>query len=178
MLWYPIRVNVLAACLVMVVLSSGYNKWSISNTVADSIEDIIAKVAGNVGIDPALALDLAKAESSLDPTAIGSAGEVGLYQIHPKYLNYITKTVLGRTVSKKEMMDPEMNATIGLGYLKILEAQLGEKATPALLLQTYNQGYGYTKKNNYQISDKMKNHPNEIYRRYLNAGTTPATATK
>lgn len=140
------------------------------------LESTITKLAEEHDIDPKLALDIAKAESSLNPEAIGKAGEVGLYQIHPKYLNYITKTVTGRTYSKKELMDPALNAKVGIGYMSMLKKQLGENYTPALLIQTYNRGYGYTKKNKYKISEEMKKHPNLIYRGYLNARTTATTA--
>lgn len=140
--------------------------------MADNIEQIITRIATQMGIDPNFALDIARAESSLNPKAVGKAGEVGLYQIHPKYLNYISKTVTGKTYNREQMMDPAINAAVGIGYLKFLRQDLSSKlgsVSPGLLIQTYNQGPGYTKKHGYKITDEMKKHPNKIYRRYLNA---------
>lgn len=137
------------------------------NIDTEGIQKTITEMAKVYGIDPKLALDVATAESNLNPKAIGKAGEVGLFQIHPKYLNYITKIVTGKTYSKKDLMDPTLNAKVGVGYLSILKGQLREKYSPALLIQTYNQGYGYTKKHNYQISSDMLKHPNNIYRAYF-----------
>jgi membrane-bound lytic murein transglycosylase MltF len=136
----------------------------------EQILGYINKYSTEYGIDPQLALDLATAESTLNPKAVGGAGERGLYQIHPKFADWISTTVTGKKAAPNDYFNPDINSRIGIGYLKYLKDQLGERYTPALLLQSYNQGLGYTKKNKYAITDEMKKHPNAIYRKYLAQG--------
>lgn len=45
---------------------------------------IIREVSREFGLDPKIALTIAKIESSLNPKAIGPKKEVGLFQLHPK----------------------------------------------------------------------------------------------
>lgn len=54
------------------------------NSHADYTTTIIQE-ATRQGIDPKLALAVAKVESNLNPEARGAIGEIGLFQIHPKY---------------------------------------------------------------------------------------------
>lgn len=51
---------------------------------AQSIEQKILMQAHKEGINPKLALAIAKTESNLNPKARGSKGEIGLFQIMPK----------------------------------------------------------------------------------------------
>ena len=56
-----------------------------------TIQSLINQYAKEAKVDPLLALNIAEAESTLNPKAVGKAGEIGLYQIHPKYLRYIAR---------------------------------------------------------------------------------------
>ena len=50
------------------------------------VTQIAAVIGSEVGVEPALLVAIAKVESGYNPKAIGSShGEVGLFQLHPKY---------------------------------------------------------------------------------------------
>jgi soluble lytic murein transglycosylase-like protein len=61
------------------------------------------------GIDHCFALAHAEIESRFSPDAVGSAGEVGLYQILPS-----TGTVFGRR--RADLFDPHVNTWVALTY--------------------------------------------------------------
>lgn len=50
----------------------------------EDIKLLIKTEASRQGIDPELAVAIAMVESSLNPKALGSKGEIGLFQILPK----------------------------------------------------------------------------------------------
>ncbi len=183
-MWLATKVSVLVVCINLGrMLLLGSDRLNILNTMADNslqdtgygstYRDLITQVATEEGINPQLALDIAHAESNFNPKAVGKAGEVGLFQIHPKYANWIARQVMGVSFSKQDLMDPQINTKVGVKYLALLQNDLAKKGinvTPALLIQTYNQGLGYTQKAKYQITNEMKKHPNKIYRGYLSGG--------
>lgn len=76
---------------------------------ADTIIGLIMALAPVVGVDPSVALAVARVESSLDPQAIGQDGEIGLYQLMPQYVPGYTE---------KQLRDPVVNIYIGLRRLK------------------------------------------------------------
>jgi soluble lytic murein transglycosylase-like protein len=88
----------------------------------------IQQQATALGIPPALALALATKESGLNPAAIGSAGEVGLFQVKP--------STAGAGVN---LYDPNANILAGESYLKSLYNQYGDWSTA---LAAYNEGPG------------------------------------
>lgn len=47
--------------------------------------EVIEQAAIEQGLDPKLALAIAKTESSLNPNAVGNLGEIGLFQLRPEY---------------------------------------------------------------------------------------------
>jgi hypothetical protein len=51
---------------------------------ADIAFDIAAE-ATKQGIDPKIAIAVATVESGLNPKAVGKAGEVGVFQLHPSF---------------------------------------------------------------------------------------------
>ena len=51
----------------------------------DSIVKIIERKAVKYGIDPKLAVAIAMTESNLNPNAVGSLGEIGLFQLRPEF---------------------------------------------------------------------------------------------
>lgn len=52
---------------------------------ADTVQSTITQTAIENGIDPNLALAVAEVESGLNPKAKGKAGEIGLFQLHPRF---------------------------------------------------------------------------------------------
>ncbi len=56
---------------------------SIAN--ASGIESTIRSIARQEGVDPNLAVAIARVESGLNPKKIGRIGEVGLFQLRPEF---------------------------------------------------------------------------------------------
>jgi len=96
-----------------------------------SIITQIEATAGRHGVDPALALAVAQAESSFNPAARGSAGEIGLYQLMPA------------TAGDMGVNDPwniPQNIEGGIRYLRFLLDRYGGDENRALA--AYNGGLG------------------------------------
>jgi soluble lytic murein transglycosylase-like protein len=92
-------------------------------TVAESI----VSAAQAHGVDPRLALEVAIQESGLDQGAVGSHGEIGVFQLLPE-------TAAGLGVDPN---DPQQNISGGVRYLG---EQLGRFGDPAAALAAYNWG--------------------------------------
>lgn len=80
--------------------------------MAESIEALIRRVAQEEGVDPALALAMARQESSLNPNAHNPNGEDswGLFQLN-------RKGGMGFGYKPEQLVDPEFNARIALKSL-------------------------------------------------------------
>lgn len=65
------------------------------------------------GVDPKLAVSIAYVESKFDVNAVGSRGEIGLFQLRPEFHNVYKTNVTGQIIA-------------GVNYLKRLE----KKCTP------------------------------------------------
>ena len=95
-----------------------------------AITDDIAAEAQRQGVDPALAIEVANAESGLDPNVSDSpAGAIGLFQLLPA-----TAAQLG--VNPR---DPAQNIGGGIRYLGMM---LGQFGSVAAALAAYNWGPG------------------------------------
>jgi soluble lytic murein transglycosylase-like protein len=95
---------------------------------------VIQSTAQRYGVDPDLALAVAKTESSLNPNAISSAGAVGLFQLMPA-----TASDLG-----VDPFDPVQNIEGGIKYLsQLLDRFDGDTS---LALAAYNAGPGNVNK--------------------------------
>lgn len=75
---------------------------------ADVVVDIIREEALAQGLDPNVALAVARVESSLNPKALGALGEVGLFQIRPEFITGYPKIAL---------FDAKINSKLGIQQL-------------------------------------------------------------
>jgi soluble lytic murein transglycosylase-like protein len=96
-----------------------------------SIADQIVMTAQAQGVDPSLALEVAQAESGMNPGVPDSrAGAIGIFQLEPA-----TASMLG-----VDPRDPAQNISGGITYLRQLLTQYGD---PALALAAYDWGPGH-----------------------------------
>jgi hypothetical protein len=96
----------------------------------DGFPGVLVAVSREVGLDHCLALAQAEVESRFWPDAVGSAGEIGLYQVLPS-----TATLWGWRGA--ELFDPHVNTRVALTYFSDILAR-----RPALrdALAEYNGG--------------------------------------
>lgn len=97
--------------------------------VTPNTTGVIQQTATTYGVPPAIALAVATKESGLDQAAVGSSGEVGVFQLKPS-----TAADLG--VNPYSLTD---NITGGVKYLSQLFNQFGDWFTA---LTAYNGGQG------------------------------------
>lgn len=101
------------------------------STSASAITTLIASTAEQYGVDPQLALEVAIEESSLNPNASGSSGEIGLFQLMPA-----TAAALG--------VDPtNMAANIQGGCMLLAQLLSVFQGDIPSVLAAYNAGHGY-----------------------------------
>ncbi|MGB0927290.1 MAG: lytic transglycosylase domain-containing protein [Pikeienuella sp.] len=92
----------------------------------------------NAGVEPALAMAIARQESELNPDAISHAGARGLMQLMPGTARKVTKQ-LGLPYSKARLTDDwQYNATLGQAYLA--EQMADFTGSVALSAAAYNAG--------------------------------------
>ena len=96
---------------------------------ASGVAGQIQAAAPSYGVPPALALAVATKESGLNQAAVGTAGEIGVFQLMPG-----TAAQLGVNPS-----DLSANIDGGLKYLSQLYQQFGDWGTA---LEAYNGGPG------------------------------------
>lgn len=92
-----------------------------------SIQDLVISSANKYGVDPNLALSVAKAESGLDPNAVSSKGAVGVMQLNPN------------SFPGANIYDPATNVDLGVQYLAQMLNRYGDTPTA---LAAYNAGPG------------------------------------
>lgn len=96
---------------------------------ASDIQQQIVSTAPSYGIDPTLALNVAHAESAFNPSAVSSAGAIGVFQLMPA-------TAAGLGVNP---YDATQNINGGLSYLSSLISEFGNTSQA---LAAYNWGPG------------------------------------
>jgi hypothetical protein len=112
-------------------VATGFVDPRATPTTDSDLKAQAARIAENYGIDPALFQALIQQESSFDPSAVSSAGALGLTQLMPK-----TAKSLGVT----NPLDPTQNMEGGAKYLAQLLKQFnGDRK---LALAAYNAGPG------------------------------------
>lgn len=112
-----------------------------------TIEQQITAAAIRARVDPALALAVARRESSLNPQAIGASGEIGLFQLKPG-----TAADLG-----VNPWDVNQNIEGGVRYLREQFERFGNWGTALL---AYNAGPGAVERgearpSSYQYADAV-----------------------
>ena len=106
---------------------------------AERWRELAIRHAARVGIPPSNVIAIIDVESAGNPAALSPAGAIGLMQIMPSWWR-------GHTAA--EMMDPEINATIGSDLLGTVAHSVGTGGELPRMASVYNCG-----------SDTSKNAP-------------------
>ena len=100
-----------------------------------AIKDKIIQIARKYGVDPKLALAVAKQESGYNPRAKSRAGAMGIFQLIP---------ATAKDLGVNNAFDIEQNIDGGIRYLK--QMLTANKGNIALALASYNAGLGNVQK--------------------------------
>lgn len=103
-------------------------------------------------INPYLAAAVVKTESNFNSKAVGSLGELGLFQIRPEYSKY----------SRRQLLDPYINIIAGLEMLERVKRKC-KHTIDKTFLTCYNAGITGGSKLKYP---KRFPYYNKVYSRY------------
>jgi soluble lytic murein transglycosylase len=91
------------------------------------------------GFDPVFLMAVIESESSFNPLAKGTSGEIGMMQILPETARWIAKREGWKIkITSKCLRDPVMNIKIGAAYLAYLRKHFDSHGR--LYLSAYNMG--------------------------------------
>lgn len=88
--------------------------------------------------DPVFILAVIQTESSFNPEARGTSGEIGLMQILPRTGEWVAKKYKLPWKGAKTLQDPVMNVRLGIQYFAHLRSEFGRMAYH--YLPAYNMG--------------------------------------
>jgi soluble lytic murein transglycosylase-like protein len=106
-----------------------HNTASISNPATNEILTLLTGAAKQHGVDPRLAIAVARTESGLSPEAKSSAGAIGIMQLMPE---------TAATLGVQNVQDPRQNIDGGVRYLRQLLDKFDGNTEKALA--AYNAG--------------------------------------
>jgi hypothetical protein len=109
----------------------------------EKIRNQIKTIAIELGLEPGLALSMAKVESGYDPKKVSPKGAVGVLQVMPK----LAKHDFG--ITREMLFDPQINIIIGLSWMKSLLKRFGQNLD--LSLAAYNAGASRVVKAGYRV---------------------------
>ncbi|MBW1888578.1 MAG: lytic transglycosylase domain-containing protein [Deltaproteobacteria bacterium] len=96
-----------------------------------------------MGIDPRLALSMAKVESGYDPGLVSPKGAVGVLQVMPQFVSP------DYGITREMLFDPHINIRVGLSQMKSLLNRFDHDLD--LSLAAYNAGASRVVKAGYRI---------------------------
>ncbi len=111
--------RVLAAALFIALLVLLWQRWLPYQLYPTEYFDEIETAAAEAGIDPFLALAVAKVESNFRADAVSPAGAVGVMQLMPETAEWLAAQE-GGDFSEDLLLDPEYNIRQGCRYLREL----------------------------------------------------------
>jgi soluble lytic murein transglycosylase-like protein len=101
------------------------------------LEPILTQAAQEYGVPTDMILAQAWAESSWKTDAVSHKGAVGVLQIMPKAVDFVSKNLL-KLDQPLDVLDPAQNARMGARYMRHLLDRLDGDMRQALI--AYNQG--------------------------------------
>jgi len=132
-------------------------------------EELVQKYASEYAVPEALIYAVILAESDFDANANSHAGAIGLMQLMPDTLDWLSR-LLGESSPSGDIADPETNIKYGTYYLRHLMDRFGTWETA---LAAYNAGHGrvtnWLKDSRYSDDGKtLKNIPLDETYNYVN----------
>lgn len=138
-------------------LPKKYNKdsYAISRTIMSE--------SRKYNLDPLVVTAVIAGESSFNPRAVGSVGEIGLMQLRPETAQWLAKYKRFRWRGAHSLYNPVTNIRYGTAYLAYLKEFFHERGVQGehLYLAAYNMGAGSVLKN------LAKNIRPEIYKKHV-----------
>ncbi|MFZ9596227.1 MAG: lytic transglycosylase domain-containing protein [Bdellovibrionia bacterium] len=128
------------------------------------IANTIIQQSQKYGFDPVFLMSVIENESSFNPEALGSAGEIGLMQITPETGAWITELFEIPWKGKKTLKNPVSNIIIGSAYLAYLREEFDYRGQ--LYLAAYNMGSGNVRKH-LNRNTQPQVYPSRVMQRYL-----------
>lgn len=111
---------------------------------AQSLTKKIIQLSEKNNLDPIFILAIIKTESSYNPDAIGTSGEVGLMQLMPDTAEWLATKFNMKFKSVKQLHDPVMNVTLGISYFAMLRDDFSKNSSH--YISAYNVGPNKLKK--------------------------------
>jgi len=149
-----ISIKKLTSTLV-IIFTLVHPAYASNNFSKDKIKEIIVDEANRQGLEPALALAIAKVESDFNEKAISHAGAKGVMQIMPA----TAEQVFG--VSRYKLYNPDINIALGVRFIKQLINRYDQRVDIAL--SHYNGGSAVTGKDGrLRIIPATKNYVNKV----------------
>ena len=135
-------------------------------------EEYVTKYSNEFDVPEALVYAVIRAESSFDPNARSGVGAIGLMQLMPDTLDWLSR-LLDEEAPTGDIADPETNIKYGTFYLRHLYDRFDNWETA---LAAYNAGHGRVANwlKNSEYSDdgiSLKVIPIEETRNYVNKVT-------
>ncbi len=109
------------------------------NSAVD-LTSTILQGAERYEIDPVFVIAMIKTESSFNPKARGSHGEIGLMQLKPDTAEWIANKFHIRWNGRRTLENPVSNVRIGMAYINYLRDRFDGHANK--YLSAYNMGQG------------------------------------
>lgn len=111
----------------------------------ERVTKAILEESNRYNIDPIFVASIIRTESSFNPLARGTSGEIGLMQLMPKTGEYVAKRIgMKNYKGEKTLKDPVKNIQIGVAYLHYLRQKFDNQAF--MYVPAYNMGPGNVKK--------------------------------
>ena len=120
-----------------------YAEDNANNVDKKNIRRHLKEIALELGIDPRLALSMAKVESDYNPSLVSPKGAVGVLQVMPQFVSP------DYGITEEMLFDPHINIRVGLSRMKSLLNRFGYDLD--LSLAAYNAGASRVVKAGYRI---------------------------
>ncbi len=103
-----------------------------------ALTEAIIRESSEFGFDPVFVLSIIKTESTFNPNARGTSGEIGLMQVRPETAKWIAGKFGVEWKGEGALYDPVYNVKIGIRYFSLLRSKFGK--TAFYYIPAYNMG--------------------------------------